>query len=63
MEQEITKEVDRENSDIVLAELLSTLTSEFERGLLEAYMTAPSQNAIEEYLVRYRSSIPETGGD
>jgi hypothetical protein len=63
MEQEITEGVGRENSDIVLAELLSALTSDFERGLLEAYMAAPSQSAIEEYLVKYRSNIPEAGGD
>jgi hypothetical protein len=63
MEEEITGEVGRENSDIVLAELLSALTSDFERGLIETYMATPSQDAIEEYLIRYRSDIPEAGGD
>jgi len=59
----MTDQVNGKDSDIVLMELLSVITSDFERGLLEAYMASPSQDTIEKNLDKNRSNIPIKAGD
>ena len=56
-------QVSGEDFDIILMELLSSLTSDFERELLAAYVASPSQNTIEKYLDKNRSNMPDTGGE
>lgn len=56
-------QVSGEDFDIILKELLSSLTSDFECELLAAYVASPSQNTIEEYLDKNRSNMPDTGGE
>lgn len=59
----MTDQVNGKDSDIILMELLSVITSDFERGLLEAYVASPSQDTIEKYLEKNRSNIPTKAGD
>ena len=59
----MTDQVNGKDSDIVLMEFLSVITSDFERGLLEAYIASPSQETIEKYLDKNRSNIPTEAGD
>ena len=63
MVKEMTDQVNGKDSDIGLMELLSVITSDFQRGLLEAYMASPSQDTIETYLDKNRGNIPTKAGD
>jgi len=63
MGAEMTDQVSGEDFDIILMELLSSLTSDFERELLAAYMASPSQNTIGKYLDKNRSNMPDTGDE
>ena len=56
-------QVSAEDFDIILKELSTSLTSDFERELLAAYVALPSQNTIEEYLYKNRGNMPDTGGE
>lgn len=59
----MTDQVSSEDFDIILMELLNSLTSDFERELLVAYVASPSQDTIEKYLDKNRSNMPDTGGE